>query len=147
MIERFGREGRYFNTFGGNAVAAQAALAVLETIEAEGLTENARRVGAHLRSGIEGLAAKHTCIGEVRGAGLFIGVDIVEGRDRNRPNAQLTARIVNGLREAGVLISACGKAANVLKIRPPLILAREQADLLVERLGAVLEGQAGQAVR
>jgi 4-aminobutyrate aminotransferase-like enzyme len=147
VIERFGREGRYFNTFGGNAVAAQAALAVLGTIEAEGLVANARAVGAHLRAGIEGLAARHACIGEVRGAGLFIGVDIVESRDPERLDARRAAALVNGLREAGVLISACGKAANVLKIRPPLILTREDADLLVERLGAVLDGQAGHAVR
>jgi 4-aminobutyrate aminotransferase-like enzyme len=67
-------------------------------------------------------------------------VDIVEDRDPSRPDAPRTARIVNGLREAGVLISACGKAANVLKIRPPLILTREQADLLVETLDQVLGG-------
>ena len=145
VIERFGREGRYFNTFGGNAVAAQAALAVLTTITEERLTENAHRIGSHLRAGIETLADRHTCIGEVRGAGLFIGVDIVEARDPGRPDARRATAIVNGLREAGVLISACGKAANVLKIRPPLILTPDQADILVERLGEVLDGLARQA--
>ncbi len=140
VVERFGSEARYFNTFGGNAVAAQAALAVIGTIRSENLVENSRRVGLHLMDRLGTLSARHLCIGEVRGAGLFIGVDIVENRDPSRPDAPRTARIVNGLREAGVLISACGKAANVLKIRPPLILSREQADILVETLDQVLGG-------
>jgi 4-aminobutyrate aminotransferase-like enzyme len=138
VVERFGSEARYFNTFGGNAVAAQAALAVIGTIQSEGLVANSRSVGLHLRDRLRALSARHPCIGEVRGAGLFIGVDIVEGRDPCRPDAPRTARIVNGLREAGVLISACGKAANILKIRPPLILRTEQADLLVDTLDRVI---------
>lgn len=138
VVERFGREARYFNTFGGNAVAAVAALAVLDTIRSDGLVENARIVGAYLKERIADLASEQPCIGEVRGAGLFVGVDIVQDRDPGRPDAGRAARIVNGLREAGVLISACAKAANVLKIRPPLIFSRENADLLVERMREVL---------
>lgn len=140
VVAEFGRKARYFNTFGGNAVAVAAATAVLDVIEGEGLVANARDVGAHLRDGLRGLAARHSCIGDVRGAGLFIGVEIVSDRAAKTPDPARTAAIVNGLRQQHVLISACAKGANVLKIRPPLIFTREQADLLVARLDRVLGG-------
>lgn len=140
VVAEFGRKARYFNTFGGNAVAVAAATAVLDVIEGEGLVANARDVGAHLRDGLRGLAARHPCIGDVRGAGLFIGVEIVSDRAAKTPDPARTAAIVNGLRQQHVLISACAKGANVLKIRPPLIFTREQADLLVARLDRVLGG-------
>jgi len=140
VVAEFGRKARYFNTFGGNAVAVAAATAVLDVIEGEGLVANARDVGAHLRDELRGLAARHSCIGDVRGAGLFIGVEIVSDRAAKTPDPARTAAIVNGLRAERVLISACAKGANVLKIRPPLIFTREQADLLVARLDRVLGG-------
>lgn len=140
VVAEFGRKARYFNTFGGNAVAVAAATAVLDVIEGEGLVANARDVGAYLRDGLRGLAARHSCIGDVRGAGLFIGVEIVSDRAAKTPDPARTAAIVNGLRQQHVLISACAKGANVLKIRPPLIFTREQADLLVARLDRVLGG-------
>lgn len=138
VVAEFGRKARYFNTFGGNAVAAAAALAVLEAIQSEGLVENSQKVGAHLKAGIETLAQAHPMIGEIRGAGLFLGADIVTDRQTKKPDAATTTRIVNGLRDEGVLISACAKAANVLKIRPPLAFTRENADLFVEKLDLVL---------
>lgn len=138
VLAEFGRKARYFNTFGGNAVAAEAAMAVLEAIQSEGLVENARETGRYLKDGIQALASLHPCIGDVRGAGLFLGVEIVSDRVAKTPDAAMTTRIVNGLRDERVLISACAKAANVLKIRPPLIFTREQADILVERLDRVL---------
>lgn len=138
VVEEFGRKARYFNTFGGNTVAATAALAVLDTIQSEGLVENARAVGAYLKNGIAALADKYDAIGEVRGAGLFLGVDIVSDRAAKTSDAATANRIVNGLRDERVLISACARAANVLKIRPPLVFTRDNADQFVETLDVVM---------
>lgn len=137
VIEGFGRNARYFNTFGGNAVSCAAALAVLTTIEQNQLMANAERMGKHLLNGVVKLAESHQCIGAVRGAGLMMGVEIFTPEER-KPDAQTTARIVNGLRERGVLISSCGAAHNVLKIRPPLTFNTDNANLLLERLGETI---------
>lgn len=139
VVAGFGARGRYFNTFGGNAVAAATAAAVLDVIEDEGLVENARATGAHLAEGLRSLAARFPALGDVRSAGLFVGADIVR---EGLPDAALAHRVVNGLREARVLISATGKNANTLKIRPPLVFAREHADIFLERLAQVLTAQA-----
>nr|WP_322112114.1 aminotransferase class III-fold pyridoxal phosphate-dependent enzyme [Arboricoccus pini] len=138
VLEEFGRNGRYFNTFGGNAVAMAAAHAVLDVIENDGLMANARAVGAYLREGIRALQPDYPLIGDVRGAGLFIGVEIVGNPLARTPDAALTSAIVNQMRDEQVLISACAKAANVLKIRPPLIFTRENADFFISKLSLVL---------
>lgn len=138
VLQEFGRKSRYFNTFGGNPVSAAVGLAVLEVIEREQLQRNAAEVGTHLRKGLEALARRHELIGGVRGAGLFIGLDLVRDRTAGTPATQETARIVNGLRERRVLISASGLHANVLKIRPPLPFSRENADLFLATLDEVL---------
>jgi 4-aminobutyrate aminotransferase-like enzyme len=135
VVAAFGAKARYFNTFGGNAVAAATASAVLDVIEDEGLLDNARDTGAYLVGGLRDLASRHDCLGNVRGAGLFIGADIV--RD-GAADAALALRVVNGLRAAKVLISATGKAGNVLKIRPPLVFTREHADIFLGRMAGVL---------
>ncbi|KAB2882516.1 MAG: aminotransferase class III-fold pyridoxal phosphate-dependent enzyme, partial [Albidovulum sp.] len=135
VVAAFGAKARYFNTFGGNAVAAATASAVLDVIEDEGLLDNARDTGAYLVGGLRDLASRHDCLGTVRGAGLFIGADIV--RD-GAADAALALRVVNGLRAAKVLISATGKAGNVLKIRPPLVFTREHADIFLGRMAGVL---------
>jgi 4-aminobutyrate aminotransferase-like enzyme len=138
VLAEFGRTARYFNTFGGNAVAARAAMAVLDVIETEGLLGNAQKIGGYLKEGFRSLAARHPAIGDVRGAGLFLGVEIVSDLSQKTPDAAKTSRIVNGLRDERVLISACAKAANVLKIRPQLICNQSEADLLLEKLDLVL---------
>ncbi len=140
LIAEFGAKARYFNTFGGNTVAVATAAAVLDVIEDEGLVDNARVVGAHLRAGLDRLASRFEAIGDVRGAGLFFGVEIVSDRAAKTPDAMTTARIVNALREARVLISATGPRANILKIRPPLVFTTAHADLFVGRLESALEG-------
>ncbi|ASP66851.1 aspartate aminotransferase family protein [Sinorhizobium meliloti] len=139
VIAEFGPRARYFNTFGGNPVAAAAGKAVLDTIRTEGLQQNALVVGRHIMDRVKSLSAIHPAIGDVRGSGLFIGVEIVADSTTKRPDAALTTRIVNGLRERRILISASGPNANVLKIRPPLIFSRENADMLVDALGNVLK--------
>ena len=150
----------YFNTFGGSPVAAAAGLAVLEVIEEEGLIENARLVGEHLRRRLVELSTRHAHLGEVRGAGLYVGVDVIAdeglgsdgGRSEGRgsgghgsahgrvgsPAPALAQTLINGLRERRVLIGAAGKFGHVLKIRPPLCFATTDADILVDALDDVL---------
>lgn len=140
VVAEFGPRARYFNTFGGNPVAAAAGMAVLETIREDGLQENALVVGNYLMEGISSLADRYHVIGDVRGSGLFIGVEIVADPATKTPDAALTTRIVNGLRERRILISASGPRANVLKIRPPLVFTRENADMLIDGLADVLKG-------
>jgi 4-aminobutyrate aminotransferase-like enzyme len=128
VVEDFGRSSRYFNTFGGNPVACAAGMAVLDVIEKDRLQENARDVGAYLRQQIRSLSAP--VVTDVRGAGFFIGVEVA--------TAELAAQIVNGLRERRILISASGPRANVLKIRPPLVFSKDNAEQLVKELRAVI---------
>ncbi|NTT87310.1 aspartate aminotransferase family protein [Tabrizicola fusiformis] len=138
VIATFGSKARYFNTFGGNAVAAATALAVLEVIENEGLMANAAKVGGAFRDGLQALAKDHAALGPIRAAGLFLGAEIVQGGNPLAPDAARTAQVVNRLREAGVLISATGPRANVLKIRPPMVFSEENVTYFLERLDSAL---------
>jgi 4-aminobutyrate aminotransferase-like enzyme len=138
LVEAFGRGMRYFNTFGGNPVAIAAAHATLDVIRDEELVANARSVGDYLRSGIEKLAERFEAIGEVRGSGLFIGVELVTDRDTRSPDEPLALAVVNGLRDRRVLISASGPHNNVLKVRPPLPFSAPDADRFLTELDAVL---------
>jgi len=136
ILERFGRNASYFNTFGGNPVSAAVGLAVLQVIEDEGLQENARRVGAQLKEGLEGLAREHACLGQVRGAGLFIGADVVDGEgSADGPTAR---RITNLLRDEGMLIGVSGAQNNALKIRPQLCFSAENVEQFLGALQRVL---------
>ncbi|MEO6782748.1 MAG: aminotransferase class III-fold pyridoxal phosphate-dependent enzyme, partial [Bradyrhizobium sp.] len=138
ILEVFGKHTRYFNTFGGNPVSCAAGMAVLDVIAREDLVANAKIVGAYLRDGLRALATQHDLIGDVRGAGLFVGVELVADRATRRPATVETSRLVNGLRDRRVLISACGPHANVLKIRPPLVFTREHADIFLAAMDEVL---------
>ncbi|WP_454817778.1 aspartate aminotransferase family protein [Labrys neptuniae] len=139
LLAAFNARDRYFNTFGGNPVAAAAGLAVLDVIRDEGLIENAREVGRYLRNGLQEIANRHLAIGEVRGAGLFIGLEFVTDRESKTPAPETASAMINGLRERGVLIGAAGAYGNTLKIRPPLCFGREHADAFVDHCDAVLE--------
>ena len=135
LIAEFGRKVRYFNTFGGNPVSAAVGMAVLDVIETEGLAANAKAVGGRLAQGISALSQNHPLVGEVRSAGLFLGVELGAP---DAAGATAASRIVNHMREHGVLLSATGPAGNILKIRPPLILKPAEADLIVETLDGAL---------
>ncbi|MDE1174953.1 MAG: aminotransferase class III-fold pyridoxal phosphate-dependent enzyme [Parvibaculaceae bacterium] len=139
LVEEFGRKARYFNTFGGNPVSCAVGLAVLDIIEGENLPQQAKEVGDYMRAGLSDLAKRFPAIGDVRGAGLFTGLELVAGDDARTPAAELTTRIVNGLRDRRVLISATGPGANILKIRPPLVFGREHADIFLDRMESVLK--------
>jgi 4-aminobutyrate aminotransferase-like enzyme len=139
LLAEFGRRTRYFNTFGGNPVSAAAGIAVLDVIESEGLMENAQRTGAYLVKLLGQLRARHELITEIRGVGLFVGVELRHGGAAGAPATTEAARIVNLLRERRVLVSTAGPHGNVLKIRPPLVFGADHADLLVESLDQALE--------
>jgi 4-aminobutyrate aminotransferase-like enzyme len=147
IIESFGRDMRYFNTFGGNTVAIAAAQATLDVIRDEDLLANARRIGAMIQSGIRELASKYEPIGDVRGSGLYIGVELVKDRRTKAEDAALATRVVNALREHRVLISATGFHGNTLKIRPPLVFQPRHAERLIDALDTVFAelGRAGHA--
>jgi 4-aminobutyrate aminotransferase-like enzyme len=138
LLDQFGRQQRYFNTYGGNPVSCKAAQAVLDVLREENLQANARDVGSYLAQGLRALAERYEVIADVRGEGLFIGVELVENCDARTPASRAAALVVNGMRQRRVLISTTGPAANILKIRPPLVFTRTHADLLVERLDATL---------
>ncbi len=132
------RQTELFSTFGGNPVACSAALAVLDVIEAEGLVQRAGQTGSYLRQGLLGLADSHELIGDVRGTGLLIGVELVTDRQARRPAAAQARQLTEAMRQRGVLLGATGPDGNVLKIRPPLVFGREHADLLLSRLDDAL---------
>ncbi len=135
LIEAFQAKFGFFSTFGGNAVAAAAGLAVLNVLDAEELTANAGNVGGYLRQGLESLAARHECLGRVRGTGLLFGLDVLE-RDGS-PSRLRNKRIVNALASRSrVLIGYEGPHASILKLRPPMPFRREHADLLVQAIDA-----------
>lgn len=139
LVEEFGEKTRYFNTFGGNPVAAAAGLAVLDVIRDEELQGNALRIGRFLRNGLMDIATRNDSIGDVRGAGLFLAVECVTRRDINAPDAALAGFVVNHLRRNGVLISATGPSANILKIRPPLVLQQAEADFFLNAVEAAFD--------
>jgi 4-aminobutyrate aminotransferase-like enzyme len=128
LAERFPYAGRTFSTFGGNPVAAAAALAVLDVLADERLPERAAGVGERLRAAIVGLGKPDVL--DVRGIGLLAGVQL--------SNAELAARVADELREEGVLVGLTGTNEDVLKIRPPLVFADEHAELLVSALDRIL---------
>jgi len=124
VLAEFGEKTRYFNTFGGNPVSAAVGLAVLDVVRDEGLMANAARVGAYLADGLHALRQRHASLGDIRAAGLYIGLEIVEDDGSLRPSAARTARLVNDLRRRGVLVGISGMHANVVKVRPPLPFSR-----------------------
>lgn len=138
IVDAFAGHGRYFNTFGGNPVSCAAGLAVLDVIDEEGLQQNALEVGQYLVDGLWRLAQDHECIGDVRGTGLFLAVDLVTDRETRTPATELAAVVVNGLRERGVLTGSIGPADNILKLRSPLVLSTDDADFFLGILGEVL---------
>jgi 4-aminobutyrate aminotransferase-like enzyme len=138
VVDEFARHGRYFNTFGGNPVACAAALAVLDILEEEQLQQNALDVGNHLVDSLRSMAARHDSIGDVRGHGLFLAVELVEHAEQRTPATGLAKKVVNGLRERGVLTGSIGPDDNILKLRPPLVLTHSDADTMLGLLDAVL---------
>ncbi len=139
LASRFGYDMRYFNTFGGNTVAMAAANATLEVVQSENLLANANQVGAIMLSGLRDLMQEDERIGDVRGTGLYLGVEMVKDRETREPNGPLALALVNEMRRRRVLISATSYNANVLKVRPPLIFTSANAHQYLTELKAELK--------
>ncbi len=138
IVDRFATQTTFFSTFGGNPVACAAALAVLEVIDDEALIANAASVGHGLGDALRSLAARHAAIGDVRGRGLMIGVELIGDTEGRTPAGELAARVRDEMAERGVLIGTSGRAGNTLKIRPPLCIGASDAGLIVAALDDAL---------
>lgn len=138
ILAKFTEDEGFFSTFGGNTVACAAGMAVLDVLEREQLQENARAVGEHMRFGMRALMDRHPLLGDVRGRGFLNGAELVKSRETLEPATAETKRVMNLMREYGVLVGREGPDDNVLKIRPPLALNREQADMVVAALDRAL---------
>ena len=138
LLDNFRQSEMYFNTYGGNPVSCAVGRAVLDVIDEEGLVGNAAEVGDYVLQGFRELESRYDIIGDVRGRGLFFGIDLVEDRGTKTPAPGEAARIVNEMRRRGILMSKIGEHDNVLKLRPPLCFSKDNADLLVSTLDEVL---------
>ena len=128
----------HFNTFGGNPVSMAAALAVLEVIEEEGLQENALVVGAQFKRGLEELQSRHPTVGDVRGKGLMLGVELVRDRGTKEPATVETAAVLEEARERGVLVGKGGLDGNVLRIKPPMCITNNDVEFALAVLDRAL---------
>ncbi|MBI1292789.1 aminotransferase class III-fold pyridoxal phosphate-dependent enzyme [bacterium] len=132
------RQKLHVNTFGGNPVSSAAGLAVLDVIEEDGLQKNAKVLGEHFIAGMKKLQGKHKIIGDVRGMGLMLGMELVKDRETKEPARDETAALHEGLRELGVLVGKGGLFGNVLRIKPPLCITRDDVDYALAAMDHVL---------
>jgi 4-aminobutyrate aminotransferase-like enzyme len=142
LAEAFANGMEYFNTFGGNPVSCAIGQEVLQVIREEGLQENAREVGNYLKAGLGELSTRFPLIGDVRGAGLFLGIELVRDPLARTPAGHSAAYLANRMRTLGILMSTDGPDHNVLKIKPPLVFARAHADFLLETMERALKEDA-----
>ncbi|MGB3315643.1 MAG: aminotransferase class III-fold pyridoxal phosphate-dependent enzyme [Albidovulum sp.] len=134
LAERFANGMEYFNSFGGNPVSMAVGLAVLDIIEGEGLQAQARETGDYMLDRFSEMAARYGIIGDVRGRGLFSGIELVRDRVTQEPATEEAGHIVNHMRQQGVLVSTDGPLDNVLKFKPPMVFGRAEADILIAAL-------------
>jgi 4-aminobutyrate aminotransferase-like enzyme len=144
IADSFANGMEFFSTFGGNPVACAAGLAVLDVLEEERLQQHALKVGTYLMGGLRALQDRYALIGDVRGSGLFLGIDLVLNRETREAAPMQASYIVNRLRECGILTGTDGPLHNVIKLRPPLVFAEADADFFLKMLDAVLQEDAAQ---
>jgi len=139
IADAFAQGPEYFSTFGGSTLSCRMGKEVLDIVDDEGLQENARVRGAELMTGLQALMAKYDVIGDIRGMGLFIGVELVTDRDSKQPATDAASYVINRLREHRILTGREGPNDNILKIRPPLTIDAEDIDMLLQVMDKVLE--------
>jgi alanine-glyoxylate transaminase/(R)-3-amino-2-methylpropionate-pyruvate transaminase len=128
----------HFNTFGGNPISMMQGLATLEVIDEQQIQANALKVGTYLKAGLEALADKHSLIGEVRGMGLMLGVELVKDRASKQPASAETAAVLEMARDRGLLLGKGGLYGNTLRIKPPMCITRDDAQFIIDCLDEVL---------
>ncbi|HNE29732.1 MAG TPA: aminotransferase class III-fold pyridoxal phosphate-dependent enzyme, partial [Saprospiraceae bacterium] len=138
IADAFANGMEYFNTFGGNPVSCAIGLEVLKVVREEGLQQNALETGDYLTRGLRELAARHPVLGDVRGPGLFLGIELIKNPAQPEPAGEAAGYLVNRMRELGILMSTDGPDHNVIKIKPPIVFSRRDADFLLEMLERVL---------
>jgi len=140
LLDEFRSRVMYFNTFGGSPVSCAVGNAVLDVLDGERLIDNAREVGAYVRVGLQRLQERHSLIGDIRGHGLWVGVELVLDRHTKAPATAAAHRVINEMKARGVLLGRIGEFDNVIKIRPPLPFSCAHADLLLTQFDEVLSG-------
>ena len=128
----------YFNTFGGNPVAAAVGQAVLDEINERTLPAHVTETGAYLRKRLEELAERRPLIGNIQGIGLYQGIDLVKDRDTREPAAEIASQVPDAMKARGILMGLTGRYGSVLKVRPPLIFDKSHVDMFIENLDEVL---------
>jgi 4-aminobutyrate aminotransferase-like enzyme len=138
IADAFDQGMKYFNTFGGNPVSCEVGMAVLDEIRDRDLQRHALDVGGYFRDRLEDLAVHHEAIGDVRGRGLYLGIDLVRDRGTREPDQALAARVGEQMKDEGVIVIPTGTHDNVLKIKPPMVFGRADADRFTDTLDRVL---------
>ena len=131
IAESFANGMEFFSTFGGNPVSCAIGMAVLDVIKEEGLQDHAKKVGKQILDGLNDLKNRHDIIGDVRGIGLFIGIELVNDRDTLAPAARKASEMVNRMKNRGILLGTDGPFNNVIKIKPPMVITEEDADMFI----------------
>jgi len=139
VSDEFGRSVRYFNTFGGSSIPVAAAAAVLDVFERENVQQRVLENGRALRAGLEEITRESPYVAEVRGSGLYVGVELVKDRETREPDRALAEDVINDLRDRRVLISGTARGANVLKIRPPLAFDAADVTRFLETFAQVAQ--------
>ena len=140
VADSFDNGMEFFSTFGGNAVSCAVGLAVLQVLRDEGLQAHALRVGERMLEGLRSLVGRHELVGDVRGSGLFLGIELVRDQQTLEPAGEEASWVVNRMRECGILLGTDGPFHNVIKVRPPMPFSETEADLLVATLDQILAG-------
>ncbi len=140
IAEQFANGMEFFSTFGGNPVSCAIGTAVLEVIEKENLMDRAKSVGAHMLDALMPLKQRHQLIGDIRGTGLFVGIELVWDRNTLAPAPEAAKQVVNQLRDHGILTGTDGPFDNVIKIKPPMVITRDDADMFARVLDRILAG-------
>jgi 4-aminobutyrate aminotransferase-like enzyme len=141
VCEEFGQNVRYFNTFGGSSIPVAAGAAVLDVFEKENVRQRVLESGNALRAGLREITKDSPYVAEVRGAGLFVGVEIVKDRETLEPDRALTEDVINDMRDRRILINGTGESANTLKIRPPLAFDSADVSRFLETFAEVAKNR------
>ena len=147
IAQRFTTDTVFFSTFGGNPVSAAAGLAVLDVLDDERVLARVQAAGTALRARIRDVAQRHRAIGDVRGIGLAIGIEMVRDRQTKEPDPAATSAIKEGMRDRGVLVGTTGPAGNILKVRPPLAFTTAHVPVFIEALEGALSGLEAPPIR